>query len=422
MADLNIQMPAAPIPSPVLPILDEPANMPIRSRWPHHDEDEIAAVVDVLRNGRVNSLVHGERGRAFEQAFADYVGMPHAISLANGTLALELALRALGVGAGDEVIVPARSFFATVSCVLAVGAIPVFADIDAQSQGISPASVERMVSARTKAVICVHLAGHPCDMDALVTLCQTRGLWLIEDCAQAHGAAWRGRKVGSFGHAAAFSFCTDKIMSTGGEGGMLLLGDSDHWTRAWAYKDHGKNPDKLRTAGTPGAFRYVHDSFGSNWRMTEMQAAIGLAQLAKLPRWLATRTRNATILRQGLAGHPLIRLPDIPDHIDHAWYKFYFQLNVDAMAPGRKAMDLIAALQAAGIPCGSGSCPDMSRETAFATAPPRKDGSLSAAAWLGDRSVMLPVDHLLDEADMHAMAQAVVQLATSFMQQQEGHA
>lgn len=421
MADLNIQMPATPILSPVLPMGDEQAILPIRSRWPHHDEDEIAAVVDVLRNGRVNSLVHGERGRAFEQAFALYVGMPHAISLANGTLALELALRALGIEAGDEVIVPARSFFATVSCVLAVGATPVFADIDAESQGICPTSVERMISARTKAIICVHLAGHPCDMDALVTLCRTRGLRLIEDCAQAHGAAWRGQKVGSFGHAAAFSFCTDKIMSTGGEGGMLLLADTDHWARAWAYKDHGKNPDKLRATGTPGAFRYVHDSFGSNWRMTEMQAAIGLAQLAKLPRWLATRTRNANILRQGLAGHPLIRLPELPDHIDHGWYKFYFQLNVEAMAPGRKAIDLIAALQAAGIPCGSGSCPDMSREAAFADAPPRKDGTLAAANRLGERSVMLPVDHLLDEGDMRAMVRAVVQLATSFMQQ-EGHA
>lgn len=421
MTDLTIQTPTAPMPSPAMPILDEPATLPIQSRWPHHDEDEISAVVDVLRNGKVNSLVHGERGRAFERAFTDYIGMPHAISLANGTLALELALRALGVGAGDEVIVPARSFFATVSCVLAVGAIPVFADIEPESQGISPASAERMVSAKTKAVICVHLAGHPCDMDALVTLCKTRNLWLIEDCAQAHGAAWRGKKAGSFGHAAAFSFCTDKIMSTGGEGGMLLLADDDHWTRAWAYKDHGKNPEKLRTAGTPGAFRYIHDSFGSNWRMTEMQAAIGLAQLAKLPRWLATRARNAALLRDGLTGHPLIRLPDIPDHIDHAWYKFYFRLNMDAMAPGRKAMDLIAALQAAGIPCGSGSCPDMTREAAFAAAPPRKDGELDAATALGEQCVMLPVDHLLDEADMRVMARTIVQLATSFMQQ-EGHA
>ncbi|MET0366511.1 MAG: DegT/DnrJ/EryC1/StrS family aminotransferase, partial [Sphingobium sp.] len=309
------------------------------------------------------------------------------------------------------VIVPARSFFATVACVVAVGATPVFADIDEESQNIDPASAERMLGPRTKAILCVHLAGWPCDMDALVALCKRHDLWLVEDCAQAHGATWHGQKVGSFGDAAAFSFCTDKIMSTGGEGGMLLLRDAEHWARAWAYKDHGKNPDKVNAPAAGGSFRYIHDSFGSNWRMTEMQAAIGLAQLAKLPAWLEARARNARRLSAELAGHPLIRLPEIPAHVGHAWYKFYFRVNLDAIAPGHGAADLIGALQAAGIGCGSGSCPDMSREAAFAANPARKDGHLSAAARLGERSVMLPVDHLLGEADMRAMAHAVQQLA-----------
>ncbi|HEX7871594.1 MAG TPA: DegT/DnrJ/EryC1/StrS family aminotransferase [Sphingobium sp.] len=385
--------------------------IPIRSRWPHYEEDEIAAVTEVLRAGQVNSLVHGTRGRAFERAFAEYIGAPYALSLANGTLALELALRALGIGPGDEVIVPARSFFATVACVVAVGATPVFADIDEESQNIDPDSVERLLSPRTTAVLCVHLAGWPCDMDALVRLCNRHALWLVEDCAQAHGATWRGQKVGSFGDAAAFSFCTDKIMSTGGEGGMLLLRDPGHWKRAWAYKDHGKNPDKVNAPATGGSFRYVHDSFGSNWRMTEMQAAIGLVQLAKLPAWLEARASNARILQQALAGHSLIRLPEIPAHVGHAFYKFYFRVE--------GASDLIGALQAAGIGCGSGSCPDMSREAAFATRPARRDADLAAAARLGEQSVMLPVDHLLDTGDMRAMAQAVRHLADELVRERQ---
>ncbi|HEU4960648.1 MAG TPA: DegT/DnrJ/EryC1/StrS family aminotransferase [Sphingomonas sp.] len=378
-----------------------------RSRWPRHEEDEIAAVAAVLRSGRVNSLVHGDQCRAFEAEFADFCGMPFAISLANGTTALELALRALGIGSGDEVIVPARSFFATAACVVAVGATPVFADIDPVSQTIDPASVEALAGDRTRAVIAVHLSGWPCEMDSLQRVCAAHDLELVEDCAQAHGAEYRGRRVGSFGAAAAFSFCTDKIISTGGEGGMLLLAERSAWARAWAYKDHGKNPAKVFNPVPGKGFRYVHDSFGSNFRMTEMQAAIGRAQLAKLPEWLARRRANAAALADGLADDPLIRLPAIPDYVGHAFYRFAFLIEPTRLASGCEPSDLLAWLNAAGVPAASGSCPDMSREFAFHRAAPRRDGALSAAAEIGRRSVVLPVDHTFEPGDMRRIAATI---------------
>ena len=373
-------------------------------RWPQYESDEIEAVVQVLQSGRVNSLVHGDQCRAFEREFAAYIGMPHAISLANGTLALELALRALGVGPGDEVIVPARSFFASTSAVAAVGAAPVFADIDAESHTIDPASVADRLTNRTRAILCVHLAGWPCDMDALRVLADRHGLWIVEDCAQAHGAAIGGRKVGSFGDAAAFSFCTDKIMSTGGEGGMLLLREADHWRRAWAYKDHGKNVAMLGAPASGHGFRYVHESFGSNWRLTEMQAAIGRAQLAKLPRWLARRRDNAALLVRALADHPLLHVPVVPDGVQHACYKFYAMLTREALEQGVDRSALIAALVDRGIAAGSGSCPDMSRELAVLGSGRPNLHPLPVAADVGDRSLMLPVDHLLGEEAMDLTA------------------
>ena len=395
-------------PQPAVPVRQVPPSPAADRRWPQYEQDEIDAVVRVLTSGRVNSLVHGDECRAFEREFADYCGMPHAISLANGTLALELAFRALGIGAGDEVIVPARSFFASASAVAAAGAVPVFADIDMESHTIDPAAVEALINDRTRAILCVHLAGWPCDMDALCAIASAHGLALVEDCAQAHGAAIRGRKVGSFGDAAAFSFCTDKIMSTGGEGGMLLLRDAAHWRRAWAYKDHGKNVSLLSAPSSGHSFRYVHESFGTNWRLTEMQAAIGRVQLRKLPAWLKQRRNNAAVLRRRLSGHPLIHLPKVADGVEHAFYKFYLMLKLEGFTPGTTRSDVIAELVRHGIAAGSGSCPDMSQELAVRNSAHPNTRLLPVAADIGDRSLMLPVDHLLGEEAMNVMADALI--------------
>ena len=384
----------------------------IQSAWPKFEADEREAALKVLTSGKVNALVHGGECDAFAAEFAEFLGVQHAICMANGTVTLEIALRALGIGAGDEVIVPARSFFATASCVAAVGAMPVFADVLTPSQNIDPASVERMITSRTKAVICVHLAGWPCDMYALADLCDRHELFLIEDCAQAHGAEIDGRKVGTFGDAASFSFCTDKIMSTGGEGGLLVMGDHTAHERAWSLKDHGKNPHKLSDGqGAPGQFRYVHDSLGTNARMTEMQAAIGRVQLRKLPDWLAVRSANAGYLSNALANHPLVEVPEPPAGVTHAWYKYYLMIRPEVPDPVARRGHIIADLMASGIPCGSGSCPDMSHELALKPFGCPRDGELASAHALGERTLALQVDHTLDQNDMKSIADAVLRIS-----------
>jgi len=382
------------------------------SRWPRHESDEIEAATRVLESGRVNALVHGTENRAFETEFASYLNVPHAIAVSNGTVSIELALRALGIGPADEVIVPTRSFFATTSAVVAVGATPVFADVEADTQNIDPASIERLVCGKTRAIVCVHLAGQPCDMDRLCEIGSANGIALIEDCAQAHGATWAGRRVGSFGDAASFSFCTDKIMSTGGEGGMLVMRDENVWRKAWAYKDHGKDPFCLRrnSNSPPGKFRYLHDSFGSNFRMTEMQAAIGRRQLAKLDQWVAQRRENARALLKEACRSPAVRPMRLPDQAHHAYYKCYVRLNLERLSENVSRSDIIAALMSENINCGSGSCPDMSREAAFAGRDIKRDGELASAQQLARETIMFQVDHTLSSDQTAHVGRSLVRV------------
>lgn len=388
----------------------------VRSRWPVYAEDEIEAVVQILRSGRVNALHHGEHCHAFEEAFATMCDMPHAIALANGTLALELALRVLGVGPGDEVIVPARSFIASASCAIACGAVPVFADVDPDTQNLNAETVAAVMTPRTRAIVAVHLAGYPCPMDELIVLSESYGIKIVEDCAQAHGARFNGRPVGSFGDAAIFSFCTDKIISTGGEGGMLLLRDDDAWSRAWAYKDHGKS-HRLTTGQAPGAaFKWLHDSFGSNYRMTEMQAAIGLHQLEKLPGWLAERTRHAGILDDSLSGLAALRLIAAPEGVTPAHYKYYAFVRPEWLAPGWSRDAIIAAAIDAGLPCQSGICPEIYREQAFVRSGLGPESPRPSALKLGQTSLMLPIDHTIDDDMVCEMGRAlrdIVLMATA---------
>jgi len=334
------------------------------ARWPIFEDDEIEAVRDILISGKVNYWT-GEEGRAFEREYAKSVNRKHGVALANGTLALELALTTLDLQPGDEVIVPSRTFIATASAVVARGGVPTFADVDLNSQNITADTIRAAITPRTKGVIIVHLAGWPCDMDPILTLAMEHGLFIVEDCAQAHGATYKGRPVGSFGDAAAFSFCQDKIISTGGEGGLLVLDSEELWKKAWAYKDHGKSYDAVFNREHPLGFRWLHESFGSNWRMTEMQAAIGRIQLSKLPRWIASRRRNAAKLNDLLKDTPGIRLVIPPADIEHAYYRYYAFLETEQLAPGWTQMRVLEAIGSHGIPCSIGSCGEIYREQAF---------------------------------------------------------
>ena len=360
--------------------------------WPVFEQDEIDAVVDVLRSGKVNQWT-GDRVRAFEAAYEQYVGAGHAIALANGSVSLELALRAFGIGPGDEVVVTPRTFVASAFCVMLVGATPVFADVDRDSGNITPQTVRAVLTERTKAIIPVHLAGWPVDMPGFLELAEEHDLFVIEDCAQAHGAEIGGRPVGAWGHAASFSFCQDKIMSTGGEGGLVLFRDRAHYDWAWSYKDHGKNAAKAFDRDAPPGFRWLHDSVGTNWRMLESSAAIGLRQLAKLDAWRAARTRNAAIWADALRDVPGVRIPAPTDDVVHAQYKFYVYVDGDA-ADGRPLRDhVIDALAATGVPGLSGSCSEVYLEEAFTD---MDVPTQPVAAELGRTSLMFLVHPTLD--------------------------
>jgi dTDP-4-amino-4,6-dideoxygalactose transaminase len=285
--------------------------------------------------------------------------------------------------------------------------MPVFADVDPVSQGLNGELVARHITKRTRAVIVVHLGGYPAAIDEIAALAEHHDLKLIEDCAQAHGATLDGRPVGGSGDAAAFSFCTDKIMSTGGEGGMVVLRDGAVANRAWSLKDHGKDRQAVPQQASGNTFRWLHRYFGSNYRLTEMQAAIGLIQLAKLPHWIETRTRNAAILLAELAGCPALRLIKPDESIGHAYYKFYAFVRPNALRPRWTRDRIIQDARLAGVPVQVGICPEIYREQAFKDARIGPERALPVARALGETSLMLPVDPTLDEDSCRTMARAL---------------
>jgi len=380
-------------------------------RWPFYDEDEIEAVVELLRSGRVNQWT-GNTVATFERSCEKHFGGGKGIALANGSVALELALRAFGIGPGDEVIVSPRSFVASASCVRLVGATPIFADVDPNSGNITAETIEAVVTDRTKAVIPVHLAGWPCDMPAIVLLAAQHNFLVIEDCAQAHGAAIAGRPVGSFGDAAAFSFCQDKIISTGGEGGYVSFKDEEAWEFAWSFKDHGKNREKVGLPADGAHFRWLHDSVGTNWRLTAPQAALGIAQLEKLARWIEARSANAEIIAKAVGGVSGIETPKPSPAMKHSYYKYYFYLT-DAALVSRD--DILESARVEGIRLFSGSCSEIYRELAFDDLPMP---SCPVAERLGRASLMMEVHPTLSPELLKLRAERVAEIADGKMRQQ----
>lgn len=376
------------------------------SPWPAFTEEEADAVRAVILSGRVNYWT-GEECRLFEREFAQATGCAHAVSVANGTLALEIALRALEIGPGDEVVVTPRSFIASASCVVAVGATPVFADIDPESQNITADTIAAVLSPRTRAIVCVHLAGWPCDMDPIMALAEEHALDVVEDCAQAHGAFYKDKPVGSLGHIAAWSFCQDKILSTGGEGGMITTNDPILDARVWALKDHGKNRQAMSRPGSSGGFRWLHDGFGTNARMLEVQAVIGRIQLQRLPEWSARRRRHAQRLWETAAALPGLRVPVVPAHIVHAAYKCYVFTDFQGLKPDWGRDRILAALQARGIPCYTGACPEIYRENAFDGTGFRPPCRLPNAEALGHSALMFLVHPTLRDDEIEACCKAL---------------
>ena len=367
--------------------------------WPSFSEEEIEAASRVLRSGRVNYWTGGET-KAFEEEFAQWCGARDAIALANGTLALELALRALKIGPGDEVIVPSRTFIATASAAIQCGAIPVCADVDPESQNITAETIAAVLTPKTKAVICVHLAGWPCDMDPILTLCEERGLYLVEDCAQAHGARYKGRSVGTIGDIGCWSFCQDKIMTTGGEGGMVTTNRRDWFEAMWAFKDHGKSWQAVHARQHRPGFRWLHESFGSNYRMTEMQAAIGRVQLRRMPEWGRTRRASAERIWNAASHIQALRAPKPPADCEHAAYKAYVFVRPGALLDGWTRDRIVAAIEAEGVPCYMGSCSEIYLEKAFVDAGLGPKQRLPVATALGKESLMFLVHPTLRDHEI----------------------
>ena len=374
--------------------------------WPSFTQAEADAVSKVLLSNKVNYWT-GQECREFEKEFAQFAGTDYAVAVANGTVALDLALKALGIGQGDDVIVTSRTFLASASSIVTAGANPVFADVELDSQNISRRSIEAVLTLNTKAIICVHLAGWMCDMDPIMQLAEEKGLYVIEDCAQAHGAMYKGKSAGSIGHIGAWSFCQDKIMTTGGEGGMVTTNDEALWKKMWSYKDHGKNFDSVYNKQHPPGFRWLHDSFGTNWRMMEMQAVIGRLQLKQMPEWTAKRLENMHKIQSAFANSPYFTVAQPSSDYVHAAYKCYVQVNTDALPEGWSRDRIMAEINALGVPCFSGSCSEVYLEKAFEHTPWRPEQRLHNAQALGESSLMFLVHPTLSEQSMQKTVTAI---------------
>lgn len=376
------------------------------SAWPSYTEEEAEAVKTVLLSNKVNYWT-GNEGRFFEKEFAQFADSKFAVAISNGTVAIDAALKALEIGQGDEVIVTPRTFLASVSAIINAGAVPVFADISRETQNISAATVREALTSKTKAIMCVHLAGWPCEMDDFLALASEFNLHLIEDCAQAHGAKYKGKSVGSFGDISCWSFCQDKIITTGGEGGMITTNSEKLWSSVWSYKDHGKSWKAVYDREHPPGFRWLHDSFGTNARMTEMQSAIGRIQLKRMPEWSAQRQANSAIISSVCASFDALRVPNVPGHITHAGYKLYIFIRPDLLKKNWGRDRIIDTITQLGVPCYAGSCSEVYLEKAFDGTSFRPKKRLPVARELGETSLMFLVHPTLTEDEIKVTCNAI---------------
>ena len=383
--------------------------------WPSFSEEEANAVKNVLLSNKVNYWT-GNECREFEKEFAVWSNSEYAIALGNGTLALDSALKALDIGFGNEVIVTSRTYIASVTSIVTAGAIPIFADIDKNSQNITTTSIRSMITKKTKAIICVHLAGWPCEMDEIIELANEFNLYVIEDCAQAHGAKYKSKPVGSIGNIGCWSFCQDKIMTTGGEGGMVTTNDKSLWSKMWSYKDHGKSYKAVYEQKHPDGFQWLNESFGTNWRMTELQGVIGRIQLKRMSNWHSNRISNALKIWNTAKQCKGLRVPSIPDYIEHAAYKCYVFIKLEELKNGWGRDKVKKEINELGVPCYAGVCPEVYLEKAFDNSGFRPKERLANAKELGQSSLMFLVHPTLTKNEIQQTCDAitsVMNLATT---------
>lgn len=379
----------------------------LKSAWPQYDDDMIEHVADILRSGKVNQWT-GTLVRQFEDIYANYFGTKHAIAISNGTAALEICLHVLKLKKTDQVIVTSRSFIASASAITLAGATPIFVDVDPNSQNITLGNIINATTEHTKAVILVHLAGWPCDVDDIVEWCHSRNIHVVEDCAQSHGAKYKDKYLGTFGDINAWSFCQDKIISTGGEGGMITTNNTELYNLAWSYKDHGKNLEKVNTKNNSQLFRWIHDSIGTNARMTEIQASIGIDSLVKLEQWIEHRRESAEIFNNAFADLSICRLTIPDDKYYHSYYKYYFFIRPEYLAPGHTRDSIIQDIRSHDIVCSQGSCGEINRELAY-----NIDVDVPVSKELFDTAIMLCVDPSITHTAIQESARIIRQILKS---------
>ena len=380
--------------------------------WPSYTSEEADAAHKVLLSNKVNYWT-GSECREFEKEFAVWSNSKYAVALGNGTLALDSAFKALDITVGDEVIVTARTYIASVTSIVNAKAIPIFVDVDLNSQNITPESIRSKITNKTKAIVCVHLAGWPCEMDGIMDLANEFNLFVIEDCSQAHGAMYKGKSVGSIGNIGCWSFCQDKIMTTGGEGGMVTTNDKSLWSKMWSYKDHGKSYEAVYQQKHPEGFRWVNESFGTNWRMTEMQGVIGRIQLKRMSDWHTKRFNNANEIWNTSRQCKGLRVPNIPDYIKHAAYKCYVYVELNKLKKEWNRDKIIKEINTLGVPCYSGACPEVYLEKAFDNTGLRPKERLINAQELGESALMFLVHPTLSNDEIKKTCDAI----TSVMNQ-----
>lgn len=372
--------------------------------WPYFDIEDINKASEILKSGKINYWT-GFEGREFEKEFSSYIGVKHSVAVDNGTNALILAAHALGISKGDEVIMSPRTFVASAFSIMHLGAKPVFIDIDRDSQNMDSNLIEAAITPKTKAIMAIHLAGWPCEMDQIQEICNKYNLFLIEDCAQAHGAKYNGKSVGSFGDINAWSFCQDKIMTTAGEGGMVTTNNKDYWSTVWSFKDHGKNYDTVYNKEHPPGFRWLHEDHGTNARMTEIQSAIGRLQLKKLDTWIDQRTNLSNIFNDAFKDLDGLRITLPPSHIKHAYYKYYVFTEPEKLKSDKDRDFIMNSLNDLGVVCYSGSCSEIYKEKAFDKIFSNQKPLLRVANELGKTSLMFLVHPTIDEDDIYRICE-----------------
>ena len=370
---------------------------------PFYSSKSIQKIGPMLKSGKVNYW-SGNEGKKFEKEFSNYLGNKYSVALSNGSVALEIALKALKLKKKDQIIVSPRSFIVSASCTINLGLKPIFADVD-NNGNLNIEGIKKAYNKNVKAIIVVHLNGLPCDLDPIIKFTKKNKIFLIEDCSQAHGAIYKGMKVGTFGDISTWSFCQDKIISTGGEGGLISTNNKKLWLKCWSLKDHGKNFNSVFFKKHKVGFRWLHDNFGSNYRMTEMQAILGRAQLKILDRQIKKRNIIANLYLDGLREYyekyDILKKPNFNFKFSssrknkklsgksiHAFYRLNLFINKKKI----NQLRLLEQFNLKNINCGVGSCPEIYREKVFKKFKFNPKKRLTNAKLLGETSITFPID------------------------------